>query len=101
MNSAFEFVDSGPIRDVSLGSKAGADDQIFGFSSSAIGCFDVPTSFLSVELSIDNNTLKSGLALDVENPITGVEVVSQVVIVGVVVRPIVSSTLSALNLSNI
>ena len=90
MNGAFEFVDPGPIRDVSLGSKAGADDQIPGFSSPAVRCLDVPTSFLSFELSIDNNTLKSCLTLDVENPIASIEIISQVVVIRVVVWPIVS-----------
>ena len=90
MNGAFEFVDSGPIRDVSLGSKAGADDQILGFSSPAVRCLDVPTSFFSFELSIDNNTLKSCLTLDVENPIASIKIISQVVVIRVVVWPIVS-----------
>ncbi len=90
MNDAFKFVDPRPIRDVSLGSKAGADDQILGFSSPAVRCLNVPTSFFGVELSTYNNTLKSCLALDVKNPIASIEIISQVVVIRVVVWPIMS-----------
>ena len=99
MKDAFEFVDPGPIRDVALGGKAGADDQILGFGNPAVRRLDVPTSFSSVELSIDNNTLKRRLALDVENLITSIEIISQVVVVRVVVWPIVSGARQLSNLS--
>lgn len=91
MNDTFEIVYPRPIRDVSLGSKASTDYQILGLSSPAVRCLDVPTPFFSVELSIDNNTLKSRLTLDVENSIACVEVISQVVVIRVVVWPIVTS----------
>ena len=90
MKDAFEFVDPGPIRDISLGSKAGADNQILCFSSPAVRCLDSPTSFFGVELSIGNNTLKGRLALDVENPVASIEIITQVVVIRVVVWPIVS-----------
>jgi hypothetical protein len=90
MNNPFELVDPGPIRDVSLGRKTGADDQILGFSSPAVRCLDVPASFVGLELSIDNNTLKSCLAFDVENLVASIEIISQVVVIRVVVWPIVS-----------
>ncbi len=90
VNYAFEFVDAGPNRQVSLSSKACADDKILGFSSPAVRCLDSPMSIFSFELSIDNNTLKSCLALNVENPIAGIEIIAQIVVIRVVVWPIVS-----------
>jgi hypothetical protein len=91
MNNAFEFVDAGPIRDVAFGSKAGTYHQILAFGSPAIRCLDVPTSFFSIKLSTGDNTLKSCLALDVKNSITGIKIISQVMVVRVVVWPIVST----------
>ena len=90
MNDTFEFLDPRPIRDVSLGSKAGADHQVLGFSSPAVRGLDVPTPFFSVEVSVDNNTLKGCLTLDVENSVASVKIISQVVVIWIVVRPIVS-----------
>lgn len=90
MNDPFELVDPRPIRDVSLGRKADADDQILGFSSPAVRRLDVPTSFVGLELGIDNNTFKSCLALDVEDFIASIEIVSQVVVVRVIVWPIMA-----------
>lgn len=90
VNDAFEFVDAGPNWQVSLSSKACADDKILGCSSPAVRCLDLPTSSFSFEFSIDNNTLKSCLALNVENPIAGIEIISQIVVIRVVVWPIVS-----------
>lgn len=74
--NAFELVNAGPVRDVPFGSKASTDNKICGFGSSAIGSLDVPTSFVSVELSIDNDTFKSGLAFDVKDLVTCVEIIS-------------------------
>ena len=92
MENTFEFFDPGPSRDVPFGSKAGTDDEILGLGSPTIGSLDMPTSFVSFELSINNNTLKSRLALDVENPVASIEIISQVVIIWVVIWPIVSGT---------
>ena len=90
MKDASELLDAGPIRDVSLSSEAGADDQILGFRSPAISCLDVPASFVSLELSISDDTLEGCLAFDVKNLVAGVEVIPQVMIVRVVVWPVVS-----------
>ena len=64
--------------------------QIPRFGSPAVRSLDMPTSFFSIELSACNDTLESCLALDIENTVTSIEVVSQVVIIWVVVWPIVS-----------
>lgn len=90
MNDPFEIVDPGPIRDVSLSRKASADDQVLGFSSSAVRCLYVPASFPGFELGVDNNALESCLAFDVDNLVASIEIVSQVVVIRVVVWPIVS-----------
>ena len=76
MYGSFEFVDTGPIRDVSLGRKASADDQIFGFGSTAICCLHVPASFVGLELSVSNNTFESCLTFDIEDFITSIKVIS-------------------------
>lgn len=76
MNGTLEFIDARPVRDIPFGSESGTDDKICSFSSSAVGGLDVPTSFIGVELSINNDTLESRLALDVENLIASVEIIS-------------------------
>lgn len=90
VKDTLELVNSGPVRNITLGSKAGTYDQILGFGIPAVCRLDVPTSFFGVELSFGNNAVESCLALDVKDSIASVEVVAQIVVVWVVVRPVVS-----------
>lgn len=90
MNDAFEFLDTGPVRDVAFGGEAGADDEVLGFGGATVCGLDVPASFLGVELGVNDNTFEGGLTFDVEDSVARVEVIAEIVIVGVVVRPVVS-----------
>lgn len=91
MNNALELIDTGPIRDIALSSKASANDQVLALGLPAVSSIDVPAALVFVELSTSDNALKSCLALNVNDPVTGIEIVPQVVVVWVVVRPVVPS----------
>lgn len=94
VNNALEFVDAWPIWYIALRSEASADDQILGFCSAAVCSLDIPAPFIGVELRLGNNALESSVALDIQHSVTSIEIVPQVVIVGVIIWPVVSALLS-------
>ena len=92
MENTSELVDARPVRHIALRCEASADDEILRFGSPAICGLNMPASLIGLELSFGDNTLESCIFLKAEDLVAGVEVVPQVVIVGIVVRPIVSET---------
>ena len=90
MENAFEFVNAWPVGHIALSCEASADDEVLRFGVSTICSLDVPASLIGLELSFGDNTLEGCIFLEVEDLVAGVEIVSQVVIVGIVVWPVVS-----------
>ena len=90
MNYALELVDAWPVWDIPLCSESGTDDQIFSFRSPAVRSLDRPSTFVGVELCINDDAFEGGLALDVDDSVAGVKVVAEVMVVWVVVWPVVS-----------
>ena len=90
MENAFELVDAWPVGHIALCCEASADDEVLRFGVSTICSLDVPASLIGLELSFGDNTLEGCIFLEVEDLVAGVEIVSQVVIVGIVVWPVVS-----------
>lgn len=83
----FEFLDALPGWQVAFGGKTSGENQIPRFGCAAIGCLDVPTTFLRVESGASHDTLESGVALDVENFVAVVEIVAKFLVVGIVGGP--------------
>ena len=92
MHRALETVNARPVGDVTLGRKAGADDQVLRFGCAAVCGLYMPASLVSGELGLSNDALKSGVGFDVENFVAGVEVISEIMVVGVVVGPVVAAS---------
>lgn len=77
MKNTFELLDAWPVGHITFGSEAGCDDQVLGFRSSTIGRLDVPATFVRIELGSGYNTFKGSVALDVENIVAMIEVISE------------------------
>lgn len=77
VDHALEQVDVLPLGHVALGREPGGDDQVFGFGGAAVGGFDVPAAFVGVELGFGYNAVEGGVALDVEDFVAVVEVLSE------------------------
>ena len=58
MDNTFEFVDSRPVRDISFSGKACTDNEVLGFSGSAIRSLDSPAPFIGVELAFRDDCSK-------------------------------------------
>ena len=92
MENTFELVDAWPVGHIALRCEASADNEVLRFGIAIICSLDVPASLIGLELSFGDNTFESCIFLEVEDLVAGVEIVSQVVIVGIVVWPVVSKT---------
>ena len=90
MENTFVLVDAWPVGNIALRCEASADDEIFGFGISTICGLNMPASLIGLELSLGDNTFESCIFLKVEDLFAGVKIVSQIMIVGIIVWPIVS-----------
>ena len=90
MEDAFELVDTRPVWDISLGSKPSTHHEVLGLSIPTISSLDMPFAFVRLELGFSDHGAERSALSNVEDSIAGVKVISKVVVVWIVVRPIVS-----------
>lgn len=68
--------------------KAGSKDEILGLGRATIGSLDIPFALLCIELSSNHDGVERAVLLDTNYFIHVIEVITQVLVVGVVVGPI-------------
>ena len=90
MHDTLELLNARPIGNVALRCKTSTDDQILRFGGASVCSVDMPAALIGVELGFGDDTLESGVGFDVQDLVTGVEVIAEIVVVGIIVRPIVS-----------
>ena len=88
MDYAFEVIDADELGgNITLGCETSGDDEVFGLGGSTIGGLDVPATFFSVELSIDDNAVESRFFFDAEDFVAVIEIRTQVFVGWVVGGP--------------
>lgn len=87
VDDAFEGIETFEVGNVAFSGEAGSDDEVFGFCCAAIGCLDGPFPFGLVELGVDYNAFKGTVLLDFKHFVDMVEIVSQLLVVGVIGGP--------------
>jgi len=86
---------------VAFGGKTGTNHKVLCLSSAAVRCLDGPAALFGVEMGVCHHTFERRLALDVEDFVAVVEVVSELFVARVVVRPVVPISVSCEYSSNL
>ena len=82
-HEALEFLDTRPVRNVSLCCEAGRNDEVFRLASPAVCGLDMPFTSFGVEFRTNNHTFECRVTLDVQNFVAMIEVVSQLSVGGI------------------
>lgn len=108
VHDAFELVHTGPRRDITLGGlnassvdvqsttltfgpmtyKSGSEDEELGLGRAIICSLDIPFPLLRIELGFNHDGVESAVLLDTNYLVDVIEVITQVLVVRVVVRPV-------------
>jgi hypothetical protein len=68
--------------------KSGSENEVLGLGRATISGLDIPFPLLRVELSSNNDGIESTVFLDTNDFVDVIEVITQVLVVGVVVGPV-------------
>ena len=94
MDYSVELFNARPAGNIALGCKSCAQDQILGLAGAAICGLNVPASLVSVELCLGHDAMEGGVALYIEDFVTVVKVVPELLVARIVVRPVVAVDVS-------